>query len=646
MSLFRSICAGKALWASLALIAANLVVYAPVRHYDFVAYDDPQYVSENVQVLEGLSWNGVRWALTTREVSNWHPLTWLSLMLDVELFGVDAGALHVTSVIFHSLNSILLFGLLRRLTGAMGKSAFVAALFAIHPMHVESVAWISERKDVLSTLFLILTIWAYASYVQRRCLLRYGVTALLMAMGLMTKPMLVTLPFALLLLDYWPLGRLSLPTSRPAGSKAGSSPLPRSVGFLLWEKVPLFALAGASSLVTFLVQRQGGAVSGLDALPLSLRLENALVTCVVYVGKMLWPARLAAFYPYPRAVPGWWVAGAALVLFGATVLVVRGARRYPYLPVGWLWYLGTLVPVIGLVQVGMQSRADRYTYVPLVGLFILAAWAIPDLVGPSRARQLALRFAALVVILSSVMVARGQVATWSSSRALWTHALEVTTENWPVHRSLAAVLADDGRLDEAIVHFNESLRLRPDFAESHMGLGAALADQGKIEEAVPHYREALRLKRSLKEAHNNLANALWSQGKLEEAISHYSEALRLDPAYAEAHNGLGAALDDQGKVEEAIAHYTDALRLKPNNAEAYNNLGAAFAKQGKIDEALREFERALRINPGRADVHYNMAVMLERKGETTEAIQHLETALNVNPNYPEAKRALDLLRRR
>jgi len=628
----RSVLAGRAVWVSLTLILVNMVIYAPVPHHDFVNYDDPEYVSENPHVSGGLTRQALLWAFTTKgHGANWHPLTSLSHMLDVELYGLNAGGHHLNNLILHIVNTVLLFGVLRMMTGALGRSAFVAALFAAHPLHVESVAWVSERKDVLSTLFWMLTLWGYVWYVRRPGRDRYLAVVLLFAMGLMAKPMLVTLPFVLLLLDVWPLGRVSL----------GVAPDPRLVRRLVWEKLPLLALAVVLSIVTFMVQQQQGAVSGLDALPLNLRVQNALVSYVAYIGKMLWPARLAAFYPYPQLIPGWWVGGAILGLIGVSVAVIRKAWRYPYLPVGWLWYLGTLVPVIGLVQVGNQSMADRYTYIPLIGLFLMVAWGIPDLLPRWRYRSIALGTTAGLVISMCVIVARGQVQHWGNGVVLWTHALEVTTENYRAHAALGALLEDQGRVNEAIAHLSEAVRIRPDYAEVQNKLGAALADQGRVEEAIPHYFQALRFKPGIAEAHNNLGNALSGQGKVAEAIAHYTEALRINPDYALAHNGLGSALDEQGKVAEAIAHYREALRIEPNLAEAHNNLGAALASQGKADEAIQEFLEALRIKPDQANVHYNVAVMLDRKGETTEAVYHLQTALQLNPGNLEARRMLD-----
>lgn len=613
----------RALWISIALIVLNVLVYASVWRHDFVSFDDPQYVTENVHVTAGLTWAGVRWALTTGEAGNWHPLTWISHMLDVQLFGVHAGPHHVTNLILHVANSLLLFGVLWRMTGALGRSAFVGALFAVHPIHVESVAWISERKDVLSTFFWFLGLWAYVGYVRSGKWTRYVLVLLCLALGLMAKPMLVTFPFALLLLDYWPLRR---PIS----------------GRLVAEKIPLFALVAASSVITFLAQSRGGAVSALAALPLTSRVANAVVAYVGYIQKMLWPARLAVLYPYSRDF-GWRLALAAFVLIAVTALAAIASRRYRYVLVGWLWYLGTLVPVIGLVQVGIQSMADRYTYVPSVGLFVIVAWGVPDLLRALPHKRVAILAAATAVIVACTITALTQVQYWRDSLTLWEHAASVSPGDAHVETALGSVLSEKGKVAEAVALFADALQREPQFAEAHNKLGVALADQGRLADAIPHYEAALQSKPSLAEAHYNLGNALAAQRKLDAAIAQYHEALRLRPDDAATHNGLGSALDDAGRLDDAIAEYQQAIRLNPKFADAHNNLGAARAKQGRTDDAILEFLEALKFNPKQADAHYNVAVMLNAKGRTAEAIQHLQEALRLKPNHQGARQALQMI---
>ena len=598
-SLAKSAFSGRALWVSLALIVVTMVVYAPVWDHNFVSMDDPLMVSDNPHVSGGLKWTAVRWALTAAYFGDWHPVTWLSHMLDVQLYGMNAGGHHLTNLLLHVANTLLLFGLLRRMTGALGRSAFVAGLFAVHPLHVESVAWVAARTDVLSTLFWMLTLWGYVGYVRQPRRGRYLVVILLFASGLMAKPMLVTLPFVLLLLDFWPLGRVQLGVGHPSSFWEWASARHRwsAVLGLVREKLPLLGLSATASVATFVVRQQGEGITGLDALPPDLRLANALLSYVTYIGKMLWPTGLTAFYPYPRAIPTAWVLGSVLFLMGVSGAVIWVARRHPYLLVGWFWYLGTLVPVIGLVQVGGQASADRYTYVPLIGVFLMLAWGIPDLLARWPDRSIALPVTAGVLLLACAITARGQVQYWRDDAALWGHALEVTTENYFAHTGLGDALASQGRVAEAIAHYSEAVRIRPDYTNAHNKLGVALADQGRIGEAIIHYTEALRIEPDFPAAHVNLGNALATQGKASEAIAQYTTALRIQPDNVAAHNNLGFVLASQGRGAEAIAHYTEALQIKSDYALAHNNLGFALASQGRVDEAIREFRETLRLNP-------------------------------------------------
>jgi protein O-mannosyl-transferase len=487
---------------AVALVALDLIVYAPVRHFDFVQLDDPAYVTENPQVLKGLTGESVVWALTTGHAANWHPVTWLSHMLDVQLFGVAPGAHHAVNLLLHIVNTLLLFGILLRLTGATWRSAFVAALFGVHPLHVESVAWVAERKDVLSTLFWMLTTWAYVAFARaprseaassasrgRRTGL-YLLALASFSLGLMAKPMLVTLPFVLLLLDWWPLGRWT--PGRPLDREA--HPV-RNIWPLVREKVPLFALAAASSVVTVIAQQRGGAVSTLETNPFGLRLQNAVVAVVAYLRDMLWPAGLTVFYPFPESVPGWQLAVACLVLLAISAAVFRLARREPYLPVGWLWYLGTLVPVAGLVRVGLQARADRYTYVPLIGVFIMMAWGAASVAARVRVLRHGIPVAAAAGVLVCALAAREQVGYWKDNVTLWTRATMLTlhVDQYEAHMSLGTSLGNQGRIDEAGRHFAEAVRLRPQSDAARYSLGLALAKTGRAAEAADEFNEALRL---------------------------------------------------------------------------------------------------------------------------------------------------------
>jgi len=529
----------------LLLIATTLAVYWQVRNHEFANLDDNLYVTENPYVQAGLTNEGLIWAFTNTSHANlWLPLTWLSLMLDSELYGLSAGGYKITNVLFHLANTLLLFLVLKKMTGKLWRSAFVAAMFALHPLHVESVAWVTERKDVLSTLFWMLTMWAYLRYVERRGIKRYLVIIITYTLGLMAKPMLVTLPFVLLLLDYWPLKRFHQ-VGRDVGGETPNRPLtnivkssPPTISLVL-EKIPLIALAVVTSVATFLVQYKGEGLQSVAFLPIKFRIANSLVSYVRYISKMVWPQPLAVFYPHPgSSLPMWQAVGAGLLLVTISVMVLRATRRSPYLLMGWLWYLGTLVPVIGLVQAGPQAMADRFTYVPLIGLFVIMAWGLPDLLAGWRHQRIALSLAASAAISVVMILSWLQVQLWVNALTLSEHTLSVTSNNWLIHNNLGLVLANQGRIEEATNHYCEALQIKPDFAEAHNNLGLILGKQGRLEEAINHFSEALRIKPDYADAHNSLGVALVKQGRLEEAINHFSEALRIKPDYAKAHRNL------------------------------------------------------------------------------------------------------------
>ena len=574
----------------------TIAVYAAVAHFQFVTWDDGNYIRIE-PVRSGLTWRGVEWAFTTGETANWHPLTWLSHMLDVEIYGDQAGGHHITNLIFHVANVLLLFGVFVRMTGAIGRSAFVAALFAVHPLHVESVAWVAERKDVLSTFFALLTIWAYITYVRGPKASRYLVVCVCYALGLMAKPMLVTLPFVLLLIDVWPLGRVKELSGLPGLFGLHGLSKWRTLAV---EKVPLVGLAIASSITTVLLQRQAGAMGDAtpDAFPMSLRLANAVVSYAVYLGQAVWPAGLSAFYPYPRTVSLLAVVVSMVLLAGLSFLAVRAFRARPYVLVGWLWYVGMLVPVIGLVQVGQQSHADRYTYLPLVGIFLVVAWGVPDLVTRWRLQRLVLPIAASLVVLAFAVATWLQVDTWRDSFALWTHALAVTSDNDRAYNGLGAELGNRGKIDDAIVKFREAIRINPSFADAHVNLAVALSVQGKFAEALPHYAEALRLQPGHREARNHYAEALEGVGRLDEAARQYRLSLQMDPSQPDALAGLGLVLAQQGQLSEALETERNAVRLAPNSVKALYGLGAVLAVSHQVDEAIRVFNEVLRLDPG------------------------------------------------
>jgi len=623
----------------LLLLVATLTVYGQVVRHEFVNLDDDGYVYENSHVQAGLTGKGVVWAFSTMCEGNWHPVTWLSHMLDCELFGLNAGYHHLVSVFLHILNSLLLYVILRRMTKRAWRSGMVAALFALHPLHVESVAWISERKDVLSTLFFMLTLWAYGRYAECPSSKRYVPVFGFLALGLMAKPMLVTVPFVLLLLDYWPLGRFRfVENAEPKRALVESSKRRQradaTVLRLIVEKLPLFILAATSSVVTLFAQKRGGAMSLTYVVPLSSRLTNALTSYAAYIYKMLWPWNLAAYYPFRKALPTVEWTGAGLILIGISVFAIRGSKRWRYVAVGWFWYIVTLLPVIGLVQVGAQSMADRYTYVPLIGLFIPVVWGIADLAANRRYGPIGLRGSAAIVILTCIAGTWIQVRHWQTGRTLFEHTLKVTEDNALAHNNLANLLMAKGNMEQAISHYEEAVRILPQFAEARYNLALALAEQGFPHEAIAQYRETLRHSPEYADAYNNLGAMLDHQGNQEEAIEHFRRAVRIDPYHDDAHYNLGVVLAKRNKQEEAIAQYQETLRIKPEYADAHHNLGLLLTRGGNEDEAIPHFRRAVRLDFERPAFHISLAVALANRGDLKEAMGHYGEAIRLNSADP------------
>ncbi len=535
--------AGRDAWWALSLAALAVVVYAGVWSYGFVNFDDPRYVTENPHVATGLSWANVRWAFTTGYAANWHPVTWLSHMLDVTLAGPTPGLAHVTNLVLHVANTVLLFAFLRRATGAAGRSAIVAALFAVHPLHVESVAWISERKDVLSTFFGVIAMLAYVEHTRTPSRGRAAVMYAAFALGLLAKPMLVTLPIVLLAIDLWPLGRKM------------------TIG-VVREKVPLLALSGLSAVITFAVQREGGAVAAVNPYPIDARLAHVVAAYVDYLGQMVWPRHLAVFYPLPTGTATTRLVFSVAVLAGITTAAVLVRRRWPYVLSGWLWYVVMLLPVIGIVQVGGQGMADRYTYFSLVGVFISIVWLVSYFVERTPG-VLFFRGVALAAIVACGAVAHQQLQFWRSSLALWTRALDVTDDNYRAENAVGALLVEQGRLDEALRHLDNAVRLEPAFADAHNNLGTALARDGRLDEAAVEYREALRLAPDLALAHNNLGLALARTADVDGAIAELREAARLSPERPDYHYNLAVLLLGRGDRAAGVAELDAALRARP-----------------------------------------------------------------------------------
>jgi len=574
----------QALVVCLLLVSVILVSYWQVQFADFVGFDDERYVTKNRDVQAGLTWQGVVWAFTTLHEANWHPLTWLSHMFDCELYGMNPMGHHWTSLLFHMANSLLLFYIFQQMTGAAWPSAFVAALFALHPLHVESVAWVSQRRDVLSTFFGFLSIALYFRYVKKRTLVSYLLSMLLLSLGLMAKPMLVTLPFVFILLDFWPLKRFhgEGDTLSQAGRRTGIEG--RQVGWLVLEKTPFLVLISFSCITTFMAQRSGGAVISLKHFSLPVRISNALVAYIRYIVKAVWPNHLSVYYPHPgETLAAWQVFGAALLIIGMSVLAMRLLNRYPYVAVGWFWFLGTLIPVIGIVQVGLQAMADRYTYVPLTGLFVIIAWGISDLTSKWSYRTILLFVSACIVLFLLIVRTMIQVDHWKNAVTLFENAIKID--------------------------YNNSL--------AQNNLATALSLQGKIDKAVFHYREAMRIDPNSVLIRNNLAAMLFSQGKFEEAARHYREILKVDPENFMAHYNFGVIFLKNNNIQAAYVHFAEAIRIHSDFAEAYDYIGLILAHQGKFKEAEIFFSRAIQIAPDfvKARKHFenNSKKLLEKR---------------------------------
>jgi protein O-mannosyl-transferase len=618
---------------SLALAGVILYIYAPSWHFGFLKCDDPLYVSENYQVSRGLTWQGFIWAFTTGYAANWHPVTWLSHMIDVQIFGMAAGPHHLINMVFHIANTLLLFWLLLRTTGAWGRSAMVAALFAVHPLHVESVAWIAERKDVLSTFLGILTLHLYVNYIRRPHLRKMLLVAAVFALGLMAKPMLVTLPFLMILFDLWPLCRINYQPGQG-----------QTLQRLLYEKIPLFILAVLSGIATLIAQSRGGTISSFEVTPLYLRATNTVVSYLMYIVKMLWPSELIPIYFY-RPSPAWLIIISVLILILISLLAMRISKRYPFVVAGWLWYLVSLLPVIGLIQVGTQSRADRYTYIPLIGLFVIAAWGTAEFLEKRRYKKSMLAVVACILIGFLAGAARNQASRWKSDALLWEHAIRIDPHNSVARMNYGIVLADRGDLAGALEQFSESVRATPLFAEAHNNLGVTLFKQGRPGEALPHLYEAIRLKPRIANVHANLGAVLLEQKKVEEAVAHFREALKSDPQNPNTLYIIGLALAKQGKNEEALVQYRAALKSNPSHADAHREMGAVLFAQGKYGEAAEHYRMSLEIQPDStpAEIHNMLGLALFKQSRLGEALPHYYEAIRIKPDFSDAHANLGII---
>jgi tetratricopeptide (TPR) repeat protein len=617
--------------ALLALLTVS--VFWPVLGFPFLSYDDGTYVANNVLVRDGLSVEGLTWAFGGQYVANWHPLTWLSLMLDAELWGAGPGVFHRTNLLLHVVNVLLLYLLLERSTRAQWPAACAAALFAVHPLHVEPVAWISSRKDVLSTAFALLALLAYARWKKRGGSWAYAAALAALAASLLSKQMLVTAPALLVLLDLWPL------QAWPATAAARR----RSV----LEKLPFLGLALAFAAAAFIAQYSGGAVADRAQFPVALRLANAVVVPVLYLRQAIWPAGLAALYRYPETIPPSHVAGAVLLLAAITAACIRQAGRRPYLLVGWCWYLITLLPVIGILQVGEQRMADRYTYVPLIGPFCAVSWLAASW-ATTRLRARILGATAIVLAGALAVAARGQLAHWRDSTAVFRRVLAVDEHNPSAHNNLGVELGEAGRIEEALPHLRAALRLRPSSPEALNNLGNALLQLGQAEEALQLYETALRLQPSSVHARMNVVLALQREGRHAEALREVDEVLALDPNRedvrrfaARAHRERGRALAREGHLAEATEHFRRTLALEPESWESHYDMGVALALAGSLAPAAEHYARAVELQPDRAALHDERGVVLMKLGRREEAIVHFRRAVELSPDYAPARAHLD-----
>lgn len=623
-----------------------LPVYWQTGNHDFVIFDDQQYVTKNGQIHNGLTWETIVWSFSNFHAGNWHPLTWISHTLDYQLYGFNPAGHHLTNVILHLFNSLLVFFIFYRMTEGLWQSACLSALFALHPLHVESVVWVAERKDLLCTFFGMLTLYAYIVYVEKPTAIKYGIGILFFALGILSKPMIVTMPFILLLLDYWPLQRMRLTrSSKSLKILTGKNKIKAllearlSISWLIIEKIPFFALSAISCIVTVLAQER--AVGTLEAIPLEYRITNALNTYWVYMQKMFWPQDLAVFYPHPLdtlLVKEWGLA--AVVIIAITGIFLFRFNKFPYLAVGWFWYLGTLVPVIGLVQVGLQAMADRYTYIPLIGLFIVVCWGMPDLLRAWRYKKEILSSLVVGALFVLAVVTWHQIAHWKNSKMLFEHALKVTKDNAVAHDNLGIVLEDEGKYETAIAQYREALRIKnvSNKVLVHSHLGRALVAKGEINKGIDHLWKALSIETTYKLAHGdayfNLGNAFLKMGKYDAAISYFLKALEISPNNVPAHMQLGIAFIQDGRVSDGFEELSKALNIDPDNETTHFNFAIALFERDEFEKAIQHFEKALTISPNKPLNHAHLGLALARKGRFGGSMEHLRTALKLDTKSP------------
>jgi len=627
------------------LFALVLGVFSPALRNDFVNYDDPDYVTANPRVQQGLTLENISWAFQTNHAANWHPVTWLSHMLDCTLYGQTPAGHHFTSIFFHALTASLLFVLFWKMTGATGRSFVLAAIFGLHPLRVESVAWICERKDVLAAFFGVLTLWFYVLWnltalsrqvpkarAKRIRAIYYGAALICFALGLMSKSMLVTLPFVMLLLDYWPFARSQKSEARSQWSV---------ISGLVIEKLPFFALAAASAAITMVVQARVGAVKTITVYPIAGRVGNAFVSYARYLEKFFVPINLAAFYPHPVYWPLISIVAAACLLVALTIAAVCFRRTHPWLFVGWFWFLGTAVPVIGLVQVGAQSMADRYTYIPSVGVTIILVWGLCDLTKELSWQKPVLASTSVLALIGCAILTQRQIGVWHDSETLFRHAIAVTKKNTIAHMNLGIALLDRHQSSEGLRELKTAVDLAPHYDEAHLTLGTAFEKTGDYESAIDELDEAIRLNPKGSKPYFEAGVVFEKMGHAPQAADLFRKAIEREPGFAAAHGNLGVALEQTGQIDLAIAEYSEALRLDPNYFYGYQNLGALYFKIDRTEEARIQFERAVKLKPESAIAHNNLAGALFLLGRVEQAISEYQQALKLNPNYPEAQANLN-----
>jgi len=626
------------------LMVATFGIYSQIQDHEFTNFDDNILVTESSLVQAGLTNENIIRVFTTTHFGGWAPITSISYMLDYQLYGLNPKGFLLTNLFFHIANSLLRFLILFRMTGAIWQSAFVAVVFALHPLNVESVAWVAERKNVLSTFFLLLTIWAYIRYAEKPTTKRYSLVFILFAFGLMSKSMVVTLPFVLLLLDYWPLERFKSGRREREFKIAQKDKYfngEKNILTLALEKFPLLILSALCSIMTLILFEKAGESVAQDPVSILSILTNVLISYFEYLWKMLWPKGLAILYAHPGNTLAVWkgvLCGIALLVI--TTISIKLIRKAPYFVVGWFWYLGTLIPVIGFIPVGPHLIADRYAYLSLIGIFVIVAWGVPELLKEWHYRKNVLKASAGILILTLMPITWIQVSHWESSITVFNHAIKVTDKKYPgfavVHNNFGAVLVAERKIEEAISHYKMAIKLEPDYAIAHNNLGIALFHAKMIEGAISHYKMAIKLNPDFAKAYSDLGIALVAEGKNEEAISHYKMAIKINPDYANAYNNLGGVLFSIRKTEEAISHYKMAIKIKPDLSDAYNNLGVVLQTEGKNSEAISHYKMAIKLNPDSAKAYNNLGAVLFNAKMNEEAIDYYKEAIRVQPDFAEA----------